>query len=146
MSEQAKAEPAKLDAAAIQAIFDRSPFISFLQLKVTGLDHDKSTFSARMPLRPELERRAGTKQFHGGPIASFIDTVGDFAIGMLVGGGVPTINLRIDYMRPCVGDYIDATAVVRRAGKSTAVIDIDVFTADGKLAAIGRGTYSPSAG
>ncbi|MBK8064355.1 MAG: PaaI family thioesterase [Betaproteobacteria bacterium] len=146
MSEAAKPEPQKLDAAAIQAIFDRSPFISFLGLKVTGVDHAKSTFSARMPLRPELERRAGTKQFHGGPIASFVDTVGDFAIGMLAGGGVPTINLRIDYLRPCVGDYIDATAVVRRAGKSTAVIDIDVFGPDGKLSAVGRGTYSPSAG
>ncbi len=139
----AKAEPKKLETADIQAIFDRSPFIGFLGLKVLGLDHATSTFSARMPLRPELERRAGTKQFHGGPIASFIDTVGDFAIGMLAGGGVPTINLRIDYLRPSVGDYLDATAVVRRAGKSTAVIDIDVFGPDGKLVAVGRGTYSP---
>ena len=147
MSEQAaKAAPKKMEAADIQATFDRSPFIGFLGLKVLAVDHDKSTFSARMPLRPELERRAGTKQFHGGPIASFIDTVGDFAIGMLAGGGVPTINLRIDYLRPSVGDYLDATAIVRRAGKSTAVIDIDVFAPDGKLVAIGRGTYSPTTG
>lgn len=136
----------KLEAADIQAIFDRSPFIGFLGVKVLGVDHDKSTFSARMPLRPELERRAGTKQFHGGPIASFIDIVGDFAIGMMVGGGVPTINLRIDYLRPSVGDYIDATAVVRRAGRSTAVVDVEVFGADGKLVAVGRGTYSPQTG
>lgn len=136
----------KLEAADIQAIFDRSPFIGFLGVKVLGVDHDKSTFSARMPLRPELERRAGTKQFHGGPIASFIDIVGDFAIGMMVGGGVPTINLRIDYLRPSVGDYIDATAVVRRAGRSTAVVDVEVFGPDGKLVAVGRGTYSPQTG
>lgn len=147
MSDQAaKAVPKKMEAADIQATFDRSPFISFLGLKVIAVDHEKSTFSARMPLRPELERRAGTKQFHGGPIASFIDTVGDFAIGMLAGGGVPTINLRIDYLRPSVGDYLDATAIVRRAGKSTAVIDIDVFAPDGKLVAVGRGTYSPTTG
>ena len=138
--------PKKLQAADIQASFDRSPFIGFLGLKVLAVDHDKSTFSARMPLRPELERRPGTKQFHGGPIASFIDTVGDYAIGMLVGGGVPTINLRIDYLRPSVGDYLDATAIVRRAGKTTAVIDIDVFGPDGKLVAVGRGTYSPMTG
>ncbi len=136
----------KLEVADIQATFDRSPFIGFLGLKVTGLDHATSTFSARMPLRPELERRPGTKQFHGGPVASFIDTVGDYAIGMLVGGGVPTINLRIDYLRPSMGDYIDATAVVRRAGRSTAVVDIDVFGPDGKLVAVGRGTYSPQTG
>ena len=135
-----------LEAADIQAIFDRSPFIGFLGVKVLGVDHDKSTFSARMPLRPELERRAGTKQFHGGPIASFIDIVGAFAIGMMVGGGVPTINLRIDYLRPSIGDYIDATAVVRRAGRSTAVVDVEVFGPDGKLVAVGRGTYSPQTG
>jgi uncharacterized protein (TIGR00369 family) len=138
--------PEKLEAADIQAIFDRSPFIGFLGIKVLGVDHDKSTFSARMPLRPELERRAGTKQFHGGPIASFIDIVGDFAIGMMVGGGVPTINLRIDYLRPSVGDYLDATAVVRRAGRSTAVIDVEVFGPDGKPVAFGRGTYSSQTG
>ena len=136
----------KLEAADIQAIFDRSPFIGFLGVKVLGVDHDKSTFSARMPLRPELERRAGTKQFHGGPIASFIDIVGDFAIGMMVGGGVPTINLRIDYLRPSIGDYIDATAVVRRAGRSTAVVDVEVFGPDDKLVAVGRGTYSAQTG
>ncbi len=142
----AKTPPKKMEVADIQATFDRSPFIGFLGLKVLAVDHEKSTFSARMPLRPELERRAGTKQFHGGPIASFIDTVGDFAIGMLAGGGVPTINLRIDYLRPSVGDYLDATAIVRRAGKTTAVIDIDVFGPDGKLVAVGRGTYSPTTG
>ena len=53
--------------------------------------------------------------------------VGDFAIGMLVGGGVPTMNLRIDYLRPAVGDYVDGVAVVRKAGKSAAVVDIDIL-------------------
>ena len=138
--------PKRLELADVQARFDASPFISFLGLKVMSVDHSKSEITVRMPLRPELERRAGTKQFHGGPIASFIDTVGDFAIGMMVGGGVPTINLRIDYLRPSVGDYLDGTAIVRRAGKSTAVIDIDVFGPDGKLVAVGRGTYSPQTG
>lgn len=136
----------KLDAAAIQKIFDGSPFIALLGLQVLGLDYEKSEFRARMPLRPELERRAGTRQFHGGPIAGFVDTVGDFAIGMLVGGGVPTMNLRVDYIRPGTGDYLDATAIVRRAGKSVAIIDIDVFSPDGKLVAIGRGTYSSQRG
>ena len=139
-------EPKLLTVADIQAIFDRSPFIGFMGMKAVAVDHAKKTFTARMPMRAETERRPGTQQFHGGPIASFIDVVGDFAIGMLVGGGVPTINLRIDYLAPAIGAHLDATATVRRAGKTVAVVDIDVFNPEGKLVAIGRGTYSPITG
>lgn len=139
-------EPKLLSLADIQAIFDRSPFIGFMGMRAVAVDHDRKAFTARLPMRAETERRPGTQQFHGGPIASFIDVVGDFAIGMLVGGGVPTINLRIDYLAPAIGAHLDATATVRRAGKTVAVVDIDVFNPDGKLVAIGRGTYSPIAG
>jgi len=55
---------------------------------------------------------------------------------------VPTINLRIDYLKPAVGDALKASARVRRSGKTVAVIDIDVFDEKGGLAAVGRGTYS----
>lgn len=138
--------PKLLSVADIQAIFDRSPFIGFMGMQAVAVDHERKTFTSRLPMRAETERRPGTQQFHGGPIASFIDVVGDFAIGMLVGGGVPTINLRIDYLAPAIGAHLDATATVRRAGKTVAVVDIDVFNPDGKLVAIGRGTYSPITG
>ncbi|MDP7241322.1 MAG: PaaI family thioesterase [Rhodospirillales bacterium] len=138
--------PERLTAEDIQAMFDRSPFISGLELQVQSLDYDASELTVTMPLNPALERRAGTKQFHGGPIASFIDTVGDFAIGMMVGGGVPTMNLRVDYLKPAVGDRITGTARVRRAGRTVAVVDIDVFDEKGSLVAVGRGTYSSKSG
>ncbi len=138
--------PERLTAEDIQAMFDRSPFISGLELQVQSLDYDASKLTVTMPLNPALERRAGTKQFHGGPIASFIDTVGDFAIGMMVGGGVPTMNLRVDYLKPAVGDRITGTARVRRAGRTVAVVDIDVFDEKGCLVAVGRGTYSSKSG
>ena len=136
----------KLSVEQVQALFDASPFISFLGLRVITLDHAAAEIQVQMPLRAELERRPGTKQFHGGPIASFIDTVGDFAIGMAVGGGVPTMNLRIDYLRPAVGDSLLGIARVRRAGKTAAVIDVDVSDEQGRLVAIGRGTYSSQRG
>lgn len=132
----------RLDLEQIDHIFQASPFIAFLGMKATALDHDKGEFKASMPLRPETERREGSGQFHGGPIASFIDVVGDFAIGMLLGGGVPTINLRIDYLRPATGSRLTGTATVRRAGRTVAVVDIDVFDDQNRLVAIGRGTYS----
>jgi uncharacterized protein (TIGR00369 family) len=140
-------EPAlKLSVEQIQATFDASPFLGFLRLRAVALDHDAGTLTVSMPMRPELERRLGTGQFHGGPIAAFIDTVGDYAVGMAVGGGVPTINLRIDYLRPAVGGVLTATARIRRAGRTVALVDVDVYDEQRVLVAVGRGTYSPQPG
>jgi uncharacterized protein (TIGR00369 family) len=136
----------KLSAEQIQAAFDASPFLGFLRLRVVELDHDAGTLTVTMPMRPELERRLGTGQFHGGPIAAFIDSVGDYAIGMAVGGGVPTINLRVDYLRPAVGNVLTGTARVRRAGRSVALVDVDVYDEKRALVAVGRGTYSGQRG
>jgi uncharacterized protein (TIGR00369 family) len=137
---------ARLSVEQIQAIFDASPFLGFLRLRVVALDHDAGTLTVSMPMRPELERRAGTGQFHGGPIAAFIDSVGDYAIGMALGGGVPTINLRIDYLRPAAGGSLTATARVRRAGRTVALVDVDVYDEQQTLVAVGRGTYSSQRG
>ncbi len=134
--------PERLSPEDIQAIFDRSPFIATQGLVVKAVDYETSTLTVEMPLRPDFERRKGTKQFHGGPIASLIDTVGDFAIGMMLGGGVPTINIRIDYLKPAVGDALTAVATVRRAGRTVTVVDIDVSDPKGSLVAMGRGTYA----
>jgi uncharacterized protein (TIGR00369 family) len=135
-----------LSSAEVQAIFDRSPFIAWLGLKVIALDPEQQSITVKMPMRPELERRAGTRQFHGGPIAAFIDVTGDFAIGMLAGGGVPTMNLRTDYLRPAIGGALTAVAQVRRKGKTATVVDIDVFDEENRLVALGRGTYSSVTG
>lgn len=136
----------RLSVEQVQAIFDASPFLGFLQLRAVALDHDAGTLTVTMPMRPELERRLGTAQFHGGPIAAFIDIVGDFAVGMTVGGGVPTINLRIDYLKPAVGTLLTGTARVRRTGRTVALVDVDVHDEKQSLVAVGRGTYSPLRG
>jgi uncharacterized protein (TIGR00369 family) len=136
----------RLTAAQIDALFRASPFMDPLGFKVLDLDYDRLQLRVHMPLLPALERRPGTKQFHGGAIAALIDVTGDFAIGMMVGGGVPTINLRIDYLKPAVGEGLTATAVVRRRGKTVAFVDIDVCDERDALVAMGRGLYSPNKG
>ena len=143
MSEPA---PERLSVEQVQAIFDASPFLGFLQLRAVALDHDAGTLTVTMPMRPELERRVGTAQFHGGPLAAFIDIVGDFAVGMTLGGGVPTINLRIDYLKPAVGTLLTGAARVRRAGRTVALVDVEVHDEKQSLVAVGRGTYSPQLG
>ena len=44
---------------------------------------------------------------------------------------------------PVTGEYVAAVARVRRAGRTIAVVDIDVLDEKQALVAIGRGTYLP---
>jgi len=136
----------RLSADDIQAHFDGSPFMSFLGLRVAAVDHERGELTVTMPMRPEIERRVGTAQFHGGPIAALIDCAGDFAVALIIGGGVPTINIRIDYLKPAVGASITGTARVRRSGRTVTVVDIDVYDEGRALVAVGRGTYSSQRG
>lgn len=136
-----------LDADGVQAVLDGSPFIRFLGLQVTEVDAGAGRVAMTMPMRPELERGGPiTGQFHGGPVAALIDTAGDFAVAVAVGGGVPTMNFRVDYLRPSGGAALHAVATARRIGRSVAVVDIDVTDAEGRLTAIGRGTYATQVG
>jgi uncharacterized protein (TIGR00369 family) len=131
-----------LTIAELQANLDRSPFISFLGLKVVEADpaHEQVTMTCSM--RPEFERGAGTGQWHGGPLAAIIDTVGDYALVMALRRGLPTINFRVDYLRPAINTSLVITARVRRAGKSVGVVDIDVLDDRKVLIAVGRASYS----
>ncbi|GKX33398.1 MAG: thioesterase [Rhizobiaceae bacterium MnEN-MB40S] len=133
---------ATMDMETVQKYLDGSPFIAFCGLKVTEIDIEKQTITMIAPLRPEFERGAGTGQWHGGPIASVIDTVGDFALAMLLNTGIPTINFRVDYLKPAVNTALISTATVRRLGRTVGVADVDVFNESGALVAIGRGTYA----
>ena len=131
-----------LTKADIQKLLDNSPFISFLRMEVTDLDPEKQQVTIRTPMRPEFERGAGSGQWHGGPIAAVIDTVGDYAAAMVLERTLPTVNFRVDYVRPAVNTALNAVGTVRRLGKSVGVVDVDVFDDRGALVAIGRATYA----
>jgi uncharacterized protein (TIGR00369 family) len=135
-----------LTAAQLQELLVRSPFIRFLGLTVTEADPAQQLVTMTLPMRPEFERIAGSGQWHGGPIAAIIDTVGDYALVMSLGRPLPTINFRVDYLRPAVNTALTATARVRRAGRSVGVVDVDVSDANGSLVAIGRASYSTQSG
>lgn len=137
----------RLDRTQVQTMLDGSPFISFLGLQVIEVDADAGRVTMTMPMRPELERGGPIAgQFHGGPVAALIDTAGDFAVAVAVGGGVPTMNFRVDYLRPSGGAALHATATARRIGRSMAVVDVDVTDEEDRLTAVGRGTYSTKVG
>jgi uncharacterized protein (TIGR00369 family) len=131
-----------LTAAELQERLSRSPFIRFLGLVVTEADPARQCVTMTLEMRPEFERIAGSGQWHGGPVAAVIDTVGDYALVMTIGHPLPTINFRVDYLRPAVNTALTVTARVRRAGRSVGVVDVDVMDTKGTVVAIGRATYS----
>jgi uncharacterized protein (TIGR00369 family) len=133
-----------LTAEQLQERLQVSPFIRFLGLIVTEADPARQQVTMTAPMRPEFERIAGSGQWHGGPLASIIDTVGDYALVMTIGRPLPTINFRVDYLRPALNSDLTVTARVRRAGKSIGIVDVDVMDAKGTLVAIGRATYATS--
>ena len=135
-----------LTVADVQAMLDASPYIRGTGMKVARLDANALEIAVELAMRPEFERRAGTGQWHGGPIAALIDTAGDYALALHAGGPVPTINFRTDYLRPAVDTSLTATARVRRAGRTVGVVDIDVTDDSGRLVAVGRGSYGARTG
>jgi uncharacterized protein (TIGR00369 family) len=138
--------PKPLTSDELQRMLDHSPFIHFLGLKVVEADPAKELVTMSCAFRPEFERGPGSGMWHGGPIAAIIDTVGDYALIMSVRRPLPTVNFRVDYLRPAIKTGLVSTAKVRRAGKSVGVVDVDVFNDQKALVAIGRATYSTLAG
>lgn len=135
-----------LTVEQMQARLSYSTFIEFLGLEVLSADPATETVTMRLSMRPEFERGKGSGQWHGGPIAAVIDTVGDYALVMLLGRPLPTINFRVDYLRPAVNTALTATATVRRNGRTVGVVDVDIVNDAGALVAIGRATYATAGG
>ncbi len=127
-------------------LLQSSPFQQLFDLACTRADAGAGEVEILMRYTPAVERSRGSKQYHGGAIASLIDIAGDYALWAVLGYGVPTINTRIDYLRPAAATDLRATARVRRAGRTVGVVDIDVCDDQQRLIAVGRGTYATTAG
>jgi uncharacterized protein (TIGR00369 family) len=131
-----------LSKEELQRRLGQSAFIDFLNLTVLTADPANEQVVMRAEMRPEFERLKGSGQWHGGPIAAVIDTVGDYALVMLLGRPLPTVNFRVDYLRPAINTALIVTAKVRRNGRLVGIVDVDVENEAGQLVAIGRATYA----
>lgn len=117
-------------------------FQQFLGIRLESTDTERGEIVLRLPFKDAFERLPGSGQMHGGITSAFIDIAGDFALIMLLDRPIPTINLRVDYLRMAVNADLIATARVVRAGRSIGVVDIDIRDEGGKAIAVGRGCYS----
>jgi uncharacterized protein (TIGR00369 family) len=119
--------------------FLTSPFHRFLQIEVLRMEEGLAEI--RLPLRPELLRQEGSDWLHGGIVAALIDIAGNAAIRSVAGAGLPTIDLRVDYLRPSRSE-ITASAKAVKVGKTIGIADIEVRDRARNLVAIGRAVYS----
>jgi uncharacterized protein (TIGR00369 family) len=75
-----------------------------------------------------------------------IDIAGHAAVAVKIGKMAPTIDLRIDYLRPSAGENLIARARLLKVGGTLARVDIDVADTRGRLIAVGRGSFSTAHG
>ena len=132
-----------LSKEEIQQRLGQSALVELLNLTVLSADPVKQELVMRAAMRPEFGRGSG--QWHGGPIAAIIDMVGDYALAMLLGRPLPTVNFRADYLRTAIDTALIVTATMRRNGRLVGVVDVDVANKAGQLLAIGRATYATAA-
>ena len=129
-------------------------FNKTLGLKITSLNPGGVT--ATMSMRPELIGHYAHNRIHGGAISAGLDAMGGLAVMVAIGARhmdepptqrlqrflkLGTIDLRIDYLRPGIGEVFILRAEVMRLGSRVASTRMEFTGADGKLLSTGAAAY-----
>ena len=129
-------------------------FNQVIGLKITGVAPELVT--GRIDMRPELVGHFSFNRIHGGVISAGLDAMGGLAAMAAIGARhmdepplqrlhrfakLGTIDLRIDYLRPGIGEYFELRAEVLRLGSRVASTRMEFRGADGKLLSTGAGAY-----
>ncbi|MGE0552444.1 MAG: PaaI family thioesterase [Gemmatimonadales bacterium] len=120
-----------------------SPYQRFLGLELVRAE--PGLVEIRLPFREELLRADGSDWYHGGIVSALIDIAGDYALVTRVGAGLPTIDLRVDWLKPARRGPLLAVGRAIKVGRTISVADVEVRDEAGTLLAIGRGTYATPA-
>jgi uncharacterized protein (TIGR00369 family) len=122
------------------------PFHQWLRPEVSAVEEDDSGVVIRLPLRPEFRRDPNDPAIHGGIIAALIDIAGHAAIAARTRHGIPTVDIRIDYLRMAAGKEVLAKAKTVKFGRTLGVVDVSVIDDEQRLVATGRCLYLTRAG
>jgi uncharacterized protein (TIGR00369 family) len=141
--------------AGLRDIFEeRIVFNRVLGLRITALHADGA--EGRIAMKPDLVGHHAHNRLHGGVISATLDAMGGLAAMAAIGarhmddapaqrllrfGKLGTIDLRVDYLRPAIGESFDVHAQVLRLGSRVASVRMEFLGADGKLLAVGAGAY-----
>ena len=120
--------------------FGHSPFMRFLGLEIIAAERGK--VEIRLPYREEFLRTDGSDWLHGGVVSALADIAGDYAVITETAPGVPTIDMRVDYLRPARRGDLTALARTVRVGRTVSVADVEIRDSAGTLVAVGRACYA----
>ena len=138
MTEADKAAP---DATMIRDLMPKTPFIALLGLTFDEWEPDRVLL--RLPFDPQFTNDG--KVFHGGAIASLIDTAGAAAAwsghDLSRGMKAATVGMSVEYLGATKERDLLATAKALRRGKELIFTEIDVADAEGKPVAKAILTY-----
>lgn len=130
------------------------PFNKVLGLKLETAN--ASSVTARMEMKPELVGHAAIQRIHGGAISAALDAMAGVAVMCAISakhmdepvmqraqrfGKLGTIDLRVDYMRPGIGERFVVRAEVLRLGSRVATTRMEFLSATGELLAAGMAAY-----
>jgi uncharacterized protein (TIGR00369 family) len=125
----------------IRDVMPRSPFIAWLGLLIERYEPDE--VATRVPFRDELTND-GT-YYHGGVIASAIDTAGAAAAwsnhDFDKGSRASTVSMTVQYVGACKQSDLLCSARAVKRGKELTFTEITATDADGKIVAHALQTY-----
>ncbi|MGE5703995.1 MAG: PaaI family thioesterase [Clostridia bacterium] len=129
-----------VDRDRLLQLLERPRYHQFLNLSLESVE--EGLIKLRLPFREEFLGDEAGSYIHGGVIAALIDIAGDFALITVHGKGLPTVDLRVDYLRAARKEDLIATATIVKNGRSLGVSDIVIENEAGQKIAVGRALYS----
>lgn len=123
----------------LQRLMTRGPYHRWLGLQALALGD--ATIEVKATWREEWMANPERRHTHGGILAALIDLAADGALISRLGHAVPTIDMRVDYHRAALPGDLTAKGRVVKFGKQFSVCEAQVYDAEGRLIASGRGTY-----
>ena len=141
--------------ASLKRIFEESiAFNQVLGLKIDSIAPERVV--AHITMKPELVGHYSFNRIHGGVISAGLDAMGGLAVMAAIGARhmdepplqrlhrfakLGTIDLRVDYLRPGIGEHFELRAEVMRLGSRVASTRMEFLGADGKLLSTGSAAY-----
>jgi uncharacterized protein (TIGR00369 family) len=114
----------------------QTAFAAWLNMQLESSDESGVVF--RMPTRPEVLGSPSTGALHGGIVASLIDTAASYAVMARTGRSLVTMDMRVDYHRPCICAEYRIEGSLVKLGRKVATADARVYDDKGALLASGR--------